>query len=220
VAVTTDGGSTANTPLSFPGGILAAYTRMASGTIVLGGVVGTTNVAYSSADDGTTFQAINTPQPSFRALSSRGSTLYAVADNQADGYAIGTSTDLGQTWTPLMSYGDIQAITTCLKATCQADCTTRANTSQWSPDICSANAMPLPVDGGADGGPVVGGHDAGAAGHGGGTGGSTGVGGTTPSGKTSSGCHCATAPSGAPNGRTLAGLALALALIVARRRRR
>jgi MYXO-CTERM domain-containing protein len=216
VAVTSNGGSTASTPLSFPGGILSAYTRMSSGTIILGGVVGTTNVAYTSVDDGATFQAIDTAQPSFRALSSRGSTLYAVADNQADGYAIGISTDVGKTWTPLMAYGDIQAITTCLRTTCQADCLMRAGNGQWSPDMCAASAMPLPIDGGADAGPVVGVHDAGAAGHGG-----TGDGGTTPpGGKSSSGCHCATAPSGAPNGRTLTGLALALALVVARRRRR
>ena len=179
VAVTTDGGTTASTPLSFPGGILSAFTRMASGTIVLGGVVGTTNVAYTSVDDGASFQPINTPQPSFRALSSRGNTLYAVADNQADGYAIGTSTDVGQTWTPLMAYGDIQAITTCLKTTCQPDCLMRAGAGQWSPDMCAATATPLPVDGGADAGPIVGGHDAGAAGHGGG---GTTDGGTTPPG--------------------------------------
>jgi MYXO-CTERM domain-containing protein len=217
VAVTTDGGSTASTPLSFPGGILSAYTRMASGTIVLGGVVGTTNVAYTSADDGATFQPVNTAQPGFRALSSRGSTLFVVADNAADGYAIGTSTDIGQTWTPLMAYEDIQAITTCLKTTCQPDCLMRAGAGQWSSDMCAANATPLPVDGGADAGPIVGGHDAGAAGHGGG---GTTDGGTTTGGKSSSGCHCATAPSGSPNWRTLAGLGLALALIVARRRRR
>jgi hypothetical protein len=214
VAVTTDGGSTASTPLSFPGGILSAYARMASGTIVLGGVVGTTNVAYTSIDDGVSFQSINTPQPRFRALSSRGDLLYAVADNAADGYAIGTSTDVGQTWTPLMAYEDIQAITTCLKATCQSDCLLRAGNGQWSSDMCAAAAMPLPVDGGADGGSIVAGHDAGAAGHGG-----TDAG-TTSAGKGSSGCHCATAPAGAPNGRTLTGLGLALALVVSRRRRR
>jgi MYXO-CTERM domain-containing protein len=216
VAVTTDGGATASTPLSFPGGILSAFTRMSSGTIVLGGVVGTTNVAYTSTDDGVSFQPVNRAQPSFRALSSRGSTLFVVADNQADGYAIGTSTDVGKTWTPLMAYEDIQAITTCLKTACQTDCLMRAGAGQWSPDMCAATAMPLPIDGGADAGPIVGGHDAGAAGHGGG--GTTDAG-TTPGGKTSSGCHCATAPSGAPNWPTLAGLALGLALIVTRRRR-
>jgi hypothetical protein len=218
VAVTTDGGSTASTPLSFPGGILSAFTRMASGTIVLGGVVGTTNVAYTSVDDGVSFQPVNSAQPGFRALSSRGNTLYVVADDAADGYAVGTSTDLAQTWTPLMAYEDIQAITTCLKTTCQPDCLMRAMASQWSSDMCAATAMPLPIDGGADAGPIVGGHDAGAAGHGGG--GTTDAGTTPPVGKSSSGCHCATAPSGAANWRTLAGLGLALALIVARRRPR
>ncbi|HZL21489.1 MAG TPA: MYXO-CTERM sorting domain-containing protein [Polyangia bacterium] len=216
VAVTTDGGTTASTPLSFPGGILSAFTRMASGTIVLGGVVGTTNVAYTSTDDGVTFQPINTPQPSFRALSSRGSSLFVVADNAADGYAVGISTDVGKTWTPIMAYEDIQAITTCLQTYCQTDCMTRAGAGQWALAICSATAMPLPVDAGADAGPIIVVHDAGAAGHGGG--GTTGAGNTT-GGKSSNGCHCATAPAGRPNWPALAGLGLALALVVARRRR-
>jgi MYXO-CTERM domain-containing protein len=220
VAVTDDGGTTASTVVSFPGGILSAFTRMASGTLVLGGVVGTTNVAYSSTDDGVSFQPINGPQPSFRALSARGSTLFVVADNAADLYAVGFSTDVGKTWTPLMAYEDIQAIATCLKTACQVDCTTRAGIGQWSLDMCSADAMPLPVDAGADAGPVVGGHDAGAAGHGGGTGGSTGAGGATVAHKDASGCHCATAPTGAADWRALTGMALlGLTLVVARRRR-
>ena len=213
VAVTDDGGATASTPLSFPGGILSAFTRMSNGTIVLGGVVGTTSVAYTSADGGSTFQPVPTPQPSFRGLSSRGTTLYVVADNQADGYAIGTSTDLGMTWKPLMGWADsvytpIQAIQTCLMAYCQTDCRARASAGQWSPDMCSATAAPLPVDAGAD---ARVGDAGGTAGHGGGDAGGP------PGGKSSGGCHCATSGGSPLRGWEIGGLALALAL---RRRRR
>jgi hypothetical protein len=216
VAVTTDGGVTASVPLSFPGGILSAFTLLSNGTIALGGVVGTTNVAYTSVDGGSTFQPVTTPQPSFRGLSSRGGTLFVVADNQADGYAVGTSTDLGKTWTPLMAYEDIQAIQTCLMAFCQTDCLTRAGAGQWSPDLCSATPAPLPVDAGAD---------ARAGGTGGAAGGSSGHGGTDAAlppggGKSGGGCHCATAGAGPLPLWQVGGLACGLALVIGRRRRR
>jgi MYXO-CTERM domain-containing protein len=216
VAVTTDGGATASVTLSFPGGILSAFTLMSSGTIMLGGVVGTTNVAYTSADGGGTFQPVTTPQPSFRGLSSRGGTLFVVADNQADGYAVGTSTDLGKTWTPLMAYEDIQAIQTCLMSFCQTDCLTRAGAGQWSPDMCSATPSPLPVDAGADA------HAGGTGGAAGGTTGHAGTGGDAsvpPGGKSGGGCHCAAAGAAAPGPWALGGLGIALALGLRRRRR-
>ena len=218
VAVTTDAGATASTPLSFPGGILSAFTRLASGTIVLGGVVGTTNVAYTSADGGSTFQAIATPHPSFRALSSRGATLFVVADNQLDGYAVGTSTDLGKTWTPMMAYEDIQAIQTCLMSYCQTDCLARAGAGQWSTQMCSATPDPSPVDAGPDAGHVSPRIDAGGtAGHAG-----TGSDAATPpgGGKSSGGCHCATAGTPQSSVWTVGGRSLALAIGLGRRRRR
>jgi photosystem II stability/assembly factor-like uncharacterized protein len=203
VAVTTDGGATATTPLTFPGGILSAFTRMASGTLVLGAVVGTTSVAYTSIDGGSTFQPLPTPQPSFRALSSRGATLFVVADNQADGYAVGTSTDQGKTWTPLMAYEDIQAIQTCLMAACQTDCLTRAGAGQWLPDICSATLAPPPADASTDARPGGDKVDAGAAGRG---------------GTSSGGCHCAASGAETPGPWSLGGLGIPLALGWRRRR--
>jgi MYXO-CTERM domain-containing protein len=203
VAVTTDGGATATTPLTFPGGILSAFTRMPSGTLVLGAVVGTTSVAYTSIDGGSTFQPVPSPQPSFRALSSRGATLFVVADNQADGYAVGTSTDLGKTWTPLMAYEDIQAIQTCLMSTCQTDCLARAVAGQWSLDICSATLTLPPADAGPDASSAGNKVDAGAAGHG---------------GTSSGGCHCAASGAGTPGPGSLGGLGIALAWGWRRRR--
>src|SRR5262249_40148460 len=102
VAVAGASGFTVTTPLTFPDGILAAFARLASGTLVLGAVVGIDNVAYRSKDSGATFQMLP-PPPTIRALSARGTTLYAVTDNANDGYAIATSTDEGSSWQALMS---------------------------------------------------------------------------------------------------------------------
>jgi hypothetical protein len=213
VAVTSDGGATASTPLTFPGGVLSAFTRLPSGTIVLGAVVGTTNVAYTSVDGGSTFQPVASAQPSFRALSARGATLFVVADNQADGYAVGTSTDLAKTWTPLMAYQDIQAIETCLMSFCQTDCLTRAGAGQWLPDICSAT---LPADAGPDA------SRAGTKTDASGTAGRAGTDAASPPGGGASGggCHCATSGAGAPGWAQLGGLGIASTLGWRRGRRR
>ena len=139
VAVAGASGFTVTTPLTFPDGILSAYARLASGTIVLAAVVGVDEVAYHSTDDGASFQPLPTP-PSVRAMSARGATLYVVADNVADGYAVGTSVDEGQTWQPLMRYDQIAAIQACVKQACQTDCLMRAAAGQWSEDFCAATA--------------------------------------------------------------------------------
>ncbi|HEY7372550.1 MAG TPA: hypothetical protein VIF57_10360, partial [Polyangia bacterium] len=117
VAVAGASGFTVTTPVPFPGGILSAYARLANGTIVIAGVVGVDNVAYRSTDSGATFQQLPAP-PNVRALSARGSTLYVVADDVADGYAVGTSVDQGQSWQALMSYDQIAAIQACVKTMC------------------------------------------------------------------------------------------------------
>ncbi len=188
LVVTDDGGLSARAALDLPGGFLVAFTRMPSGTIVVGAVLATTYVAYRSVDGGTTFSPLPAPQPSFRALSSRGGTLYAVGDDAAE-FAVGTSTDEGTTWQPLMFFEEVQAIETCVKAECQTDCLSRAGMGQWPSQMCSAEVMPAPVDGGG----------AGAGGNGGSThatDASAGHGGpdaaTVPGGSGSTGCHCAT----------------------------
>ena len=213
VAVTNDGGATVSTPLVFPAGIVSAFARLANGDLVIAGVVGVDPVAYVSTDDGATFEPLPTP-PHLRALSARGATLYGVADNANDGYAIGTSLDEGMTWQPLMSYDQIQAIQTCVAMQCQTDCLSRADLGQWPPEFCAATPMPAPIDGGtapsSDGAASAqDSHDAASA-----TGGAA-----------SGGCHCAlggtatTASSPSRDWRA-SGVALALGLGVVRRRRR
>jgi len=90
-----------------------------------------------------------------------------VADNAADGYAVGTSADEGQSWHPLMRYDQIAAIQSCVMAACQDDCLVRAAGGQWADDFCAATA-PAPHDAGSeppDAGPEsdAAQHDAGAS---------------------------------------------------------
>jgi hypothetical protein len=149
-------------------------------------------------------------------MSARGSTLYVVADNVADGYAVGTSVDEGQTWQALMSYDQLAAIQTCVKQACQADCLMRASAGQWSEDFCAVTApatpdggMPSDGGGGMDAAPHT---DAGPTGTGGSGGGSDAS--VTPPPK--SGCSCATAPV-----RSLPALSVlaAIAVVAGLRRR-
>jgi MYXO-CTERM domain-containing protein len=146
-------------------------------------------------------------------------TLYGVADNANDGYAIGISADEGLSWQPLMDYSQIQAIQTCVAAQCQSDCEMRAGLGQWSPDFCAATPDPQPVDGGLmssiDGGAGgSGGHVADAA--------APSDAGHITTGASSGGCHCELAGNGPSSpipwrAWPVAGAALA---ILRRRRRR
>jgi MYXO-CTERM domain-containing protein len=219
LAVSTDGGATVSTPLTFPGGTFTAFTRMASGSLIAGGILGTTAVAYRSTDGGGTFSQLPTVPFTFTGLSSRGSKLYAAAENMLDPYAIYTSVDEGTSWQPLLAFDqNIQAIATCLKQYCQTDCENRAGMNLFSPSgddaVCSAAVMPAPVDGGQDAAQPS--HDAGhppASDAGSPKDASTG-----PPPPSSSGCHCAL-PDPAPS-RGPWGALLAAALTLARRRRR
>ena len=214
LAVSTDGGASATTPLSFPGGVFTAFARMPSGSLIAGGVVGTANVGYRSVD-GATFQQLPAVPFTFKAMSARGTTLYAALDNMTDAFAIETSPDEGMTWQPLMRFnkdvdggatGSIQAIQTCVMSFCQTDCQTRSSADLFSEDVCSAAVMPSPIDGGGTGG-SSGTGTGGATGKGGaiGKGGTTGAGGskaTSDGGppdaggaSSGSGCgHCALGP--------------------------
>ncbi|MFL5307643.1 MAG: WD40/YVTN/BNR-like repeat-containing protein [Polyangia bacterium] len=174
VAVSTDGGATATTPVSLARGALTAFTRLDSGTLLAAGVEGSDNVAYRSKDGGATFQKLPTALPVL-ALSARGTTVYAATDTSITPAAIQTSADEGTTWQPLMAYSDIQAIQTCVMAMCQDDCLSRADMQQWSDAICSAAA---PISGGGGGGGRASGGTAGHAstGSGGGAGSPSGGG--------------------------------------------
>ena len=230
LAISTDGGASAATPLTFPSGVFTAFARMPSGSLIAGGVVGNSNVGYRSIDRGATFPQLPPVPFSFKAMSARGTTLYAALDNMSDAFAIETSPDEGMTWRPLMRFnkdvdggatGYIQAIQSCVMSYCQPDCQTRSSAELFSEDVCSAAVMPDPIDGGGGAAPGTG--TGGAAGKGGtnGTSGSGGNGGKTTSdggpldaqggSASGGGCHCALASD--PTAASLSLIAL-LATVV------
>ena len=166
LALTTDGGVSATKPLTINGDF-KAFTRLPSGTILLGAMVEYNSIPglFRSRDQGATFEAITNP-PSIRALSQRAGKVYAAADNFGDGFAIGTSTDEGTTWQSFMSYSDVKAINPCLKAACQDVCGMEVGMTVWPADVCSADAPGSTGTAGSGGGGT------------GGAGGSSGAGGT------------------------------------------
>src|SRR5580698_2583677 len=110
VAATTDGGASATTPLTFPAGAFNVFTRLDSGSLIAGGVVGTANVAYRSINGGTSFDPLPAVPFTFNGLSARGTRLYAALENMTDLYAIETSDDEGMSWQPLMRFNkDVDA---------------------------------------------------------------------------------------------------------------
>jgi hypothetical protein len=193
LAVTRDAGATFSTPLQVPNGTLSAFARLASGTVLVAGLVsadgGTTTggVAWRSADGGATFDAWTlSPQPRLRALAERGGTLYLAGDNYQDGWALARSSDEGRTVQPIARYDQVSSVKACVAAVCQASCDDQAGRRIWGPEVCNPSARDAGLDGGR---PVA----------------------------ASSGCGCS---AGGPRGGIgigLAGLCGALAMAVARR---
>jgi len=218
IALTTDGGVTATKPVTVNGDF-NSYTRLPSGTILIGGVIeySTKPGLFRSRDRGATFEQVANP-PAIRALSQRGGTVFAAADNFGDGYALGTSGDEGTTWQALMTYADVKAINPCLKAACQATCDAEVSVSLWTADVCSADA-PVSTGTAGTGGSGQGGRG-GSSGSAGTTGsaGASGAGGTGGTAPPKHGGGCAVAPV-APGAACLLTL-LALGVATARRRRR
>ena len=224
LVMTTDAGVSASKTL-VPTGLIKAFLRLTSGTMLVATDADATAGLFRSRDGGARFDAVP-GSPHVRALSERAGRVYAATDNFADGYAVGVSTDEGSTWSPLLSYQDVRAIVPCLKAACQTTCDAEVQLALWSKDVCSAD--PPPIAGGA-GGAAVGGLDGGASGAtgatagGGAAGHGIGVGGAAGGaalGGTPRGCGCSVAPAGAPIALLAVGTALAGLGVGARRRRR
>jgi hypothetical protein len=207
IALTVDGGVSATKPVTVNGNF-NSYTRLASGTILVGGTVdySTAPGLFRSHDRGTTFELVANP-PSLRALSQRGGMVYGAADNFGDGYAIGTSADEGTTWQALMTYADVKAINPCLKTTCQDICQMEVGVSLWTADVCSADP-PVSTGTAGSGGSSGAAGTMGTGGTGGagtmGTGGTSGTGGKPPA--SNHGCALA--------GTRAAGPALSLAMLL------
>ncbi len=94
---------------------LSALLILPGGTVLVGDVYG--GGGHLSTDGGRTFE--DWPSPiHVRALAARGGQLYAAADDAADGFALGVSDDLGQSWRPLLHFADIRGPKPCVEAAC------------------------------------------------------------------------------------------------------
>ena len=195
LAISRDGGMSFTTPITLPGGVLSAFARLASGTVLVAGLLpsdgGTTaGLGWRSGDGAVTFEDWTlAPMPRVRALAEREGKLYLAGSNYQDGWALAVSSDEGRTLQPIARYNQVGSVRACVAAVCQDLCDDQAGRKIWGPEVCN----PSLGDGGADAGPP-------------------------PS---SSGCGCGTA---APRGATeiVAALfaAFAMALRNAARRRR
>jgi hypothetical protein len=197
VAVTKDGGATFNVPITLPDtGEVTAFARLASGTLLVAGLVLDSPVGYRSTDGGATFA--DWPNvPFLRGLSERSGQLYAASDNMyvAD-WAIGTSADEGLTFQPVVAYSQVSGVKTCASASCRDVCTSEVAASVWPATVC-AQEMDAgePVDAEAPPPDAAGPEDARAA-EAGTEGGADRGGPTTADG--SHGCSCDTSVARAP----------------------
>ncbi len=105
LAISTDSGVSATTPLTFPGGVFTAFARMPSG-LAHRGRRRRDHQRRLSLDRRRRLRSTQLPAVpfTFKAMSARGTTLYAALDNMTDPFAIETSGDEGMTWRPLMRF--------------------------------------------------------------------------------------------------------------------
>ena len=154
LALATHGGATIAVPLSFDSGALVAFTRTATGTLLVAGTLAGAPALFRSTDGGATFAALAAP-PHILALAERAGTVYAAVDTAYEPFAEATSTDEGTTWQPGLAFVNVAAIAPCLKGVCQTDCAARAQQKQWPAAVCAAEVLvSAPTDAAVpDGGP-------------------------------------------------------------------
>lgn len=86
---------------------MSAFVLRANGDVLVSELSGKTWVSH----DGSTFELLDSSSH-LRALGERDGTLYALADNFGDGWAVGTSSD-GKSWKHLFQYGQIRGVRQC-----------------------------------------------------------------------------------------------------------
>jgi hypothetical protein len=108
LAISHDGGASAQVALQLPED-MSAFLRRADGTLMVA-TVG--HGGWQSHDGGKTF-APWPRAPRLRALAERAGRLYGVGDNFQDRFAVGWSSDDGETWTPLLRFDQICDLAGC-----------------------------------------------------------------------------------------------------------
>jgi hypothetical protein len=151
IALSLDGGATfvSPPPIAVPGGVLNAFTRLGSGTLLAAGVDGVRNVVFRSTDGGMTFTELDAPL--VRGLGQRNGVAYAASSddvNVPNSFALAQSNDDGLTFQPILHFADLKAISSCVKTICTDDCELKVDLGIWNDNVCTAGAVP---DGGAGG---------------------------------------------------------------------
>jgi hypothetical protein len=108
LAISRDGGETVEVPLSIEDS-MAGFLRRGDGTLL---VTTRSGGGFRSTDGGKSF----TPWPQalrLRGMGERGGVLYAVGEDAGDGFAVGASTDGGETWKALLRFEEICGLISC-----------------------------------------------------------------------------------------------------------
>ena len=152
IAVSADGGRSFATPVSLTGGKLTTFIARANGTVLATGLLGATVVGYRSRDAGATFDSWS-PHLHPRGFGERGATLFVATDDTADGFALASSQDDGDSWTPRLHLANIEAIRGCVQQACVDDCWQKVTIALWPTAVCGERPSAEPgADGGVRGG--------------------------------------------------------------------
>jgi MYXO-CTERM domain-containing protein len=189
LAISRDGGQTAAVVLQLPEA-MTAFLRRGDGTLLVA-TIG--HGGWQSRDGGKTFAPW--PQaPRLRALGERAGVLYGVGDNFQDRFAVGWSSDGGQTWTPLLRFDEICQVASCSERVAQACQGPLIRLMALVGGSCQTPLPEAPRDASVD---------------------------ATISAPKAGGCACAAAPGSGPGGWSLlVGLAVVNRLFVRARRKR
>ena len=162
IAVSADGGATFTRPVNLSGGKLMTFLARANGTVLVTGLLGATVVGYRSLDAGATFASWQSGLHP-RGFGERGTTLFVATDGAADGFALASSDDDGDTFTPRMRLADVEAIRSCTQQACLDDCWQKVTIELWPPAVCGERPVAdagMPRGGGGGGCSAAGSTDA------------------------------------------------------------
>lgn len=138
IAISTDGGASIRVRLALGIG-LTALLRRTNGQILVSALDVVGGALHRSLDGGESFVRLPSTL-SIRAMAERAGKIYAAADNFADGFALGVSSDDGLTFQPLMKFDQVVGTQSCgnLASACAATCDMLVGLSVFRTSTCPA----------------------------------------------------------------------------------
>jgi len=147
VAVTRDAGGHFDVPIEVTNGMLSAFARLESGTVLVGALTfldggGTNGIGFRSTDGGHSFAPWTLcPQPHVMGLAERNGVLYVAGKNYSDGWSLATSTDEGATLKALSSYEQVRGIAACVQQACASNCAFEVSAAVWMYEVCDGSLL-------------------------------------------------------------------------------